>query len=86
MVALIIFYIVSVAELIVYLPQIYKLIKTKSSEDISQVSQTIYLTMSGLWLTYWILTDISLGQMIVQIIIAIEILLQFILVKVYAKR
>lgn len=85
-IALIIFYIVSVAEVIIYIPQIYKLIKTKHSEDISQISQTIGLTMSGLWLAYWILTDITLGQLIVQVIIVIEVLLQFILVKLYAKK
>ncbi len=85
-IALIIFYIVSVAEVIIYIPQICKLIKTKHSEDISQISQTIGLTMSGLWLVYWLLIGISLGQMVVQIIIAVEILTQFILVKAYAKR
>ena len=85
-IALVIFYIISVAEAVVYIPQICKLIKTKHSEDISQISQTIGLTMSGLWLVYWVLTGISSGQMVVQIIIAIEILTQFILVKLYAKK
>lgn len=71
-IALIIFYVVSVAEVIIYIPQIYKLIKTKHSEDISQISQTIGLTMRGLWLVYWTLTDITLGQMIVQVTVVIE--------------
>ncbi len=85
-IALIVFYVASVSEGVLCLPQIYKLLKTKSSEDLSKISQCINLAMSILWVTYWLLCGVTLTQMVAQTIVFAEILAQTILVFAYSHK
>ena len=81
----IIFCILHILEFSIYLPQISKLMQTKSSNDISISSQVINLIMNVLWFIYWILTKVTWIQLCISFVILIEVLLQFILVVKYHK-
>lgn len=83
--ALIIFYIVTALEFITFIPQIYRLLKIKSSADISIASQLIYLIMSFGWVIYWILTDVTIGQLIMSLVLLTENIVQVFLVLIYRK-
>lgn len=81
--AKIIFYIVHIMEFITYIPQIGKLIKTKSSKDISVTSQVVLFSMNVLWLVYWSLTKLPINQLIFCICVFIEVTIQVFLVFIY---
>ena len=84
-IAKIVFYSVSILEFVTYVPQIIQLLKTKSSQDISITSQIVLLLMNGLWLVYWILTDLPTMQFIFCIVIFIEVTMQVALVFLYRR-
>jgi len=84
--AIVIFYVVSILEILAYLPQIVKLFKTKSSKDLSVGSQVLCLVMNAGWLWYFVLTNVTPGQCILSIVLVCEILLQFLLVIIYRKK
>ncbi len=84
-VALIIFYIVHAMEFIGYFPQIVKLIRTKSSKDISIASQLVLVSMSAMWLVYWVLTGLPMKQFVFCMCIFVEVLIQLLLVIIYRK-
>lgn len=85
-ISIIIFYCITIFEFGMYIPQIIKLIKTKSSDDISILSQTINLIMQFGWLTYWVLTNVTIGQLIVSFGIICEVIVQYILVLIYRRK
>lgn len=84
-VAQIIFYVVHIMEFITYIPQIVKLIQTKSSKDISVTSQVVLIIMNALWLVYWMLTELPINQFVFCICIFIEVTMQVFLVFLYRR-
>ena len=81
-----IFYLLHAMEFIGYVPQVVKLIRTKSSRDISVASQLMLFFMTAMWLVYWVLTDLPKEQFVFCICIFIEVSIQLLLVIIYRKR
>lgn len=85
MIATLIFVGLHMLEFGTFIPQIWKLIKTKSSKDISIPAQIIYVIMNLCWMVYWIITKVNWVQMLASCTVMTEVLIQFILVLMYHK-
>ena len=72
-----------VVEFFTFIPQIYKLIKTKSSKDFSLTSQILVLFMNSCWMVYWVMTELKPIELIISGIVMTEVIIQFILVVKY---
>ncbi len=85
LVAKIIYYILHIMEFFIYLPQIIKLVKTKSSKDFSICSQFLFITMNIGYITYFILTGIDKFQLMASLLVFSEIIVQTSLIFIYRK-
>lgn len=84
-VADIIFCVLHTIEFCTFLPQIVKLVRTKSSQDISLLSQILVLFMNSLWMVYWVLTKVTWYEMLFSSVVMMEVIIQFILIVKYHK-
>jgi len=81
--SIVLFCFLHILEFCTFVPQIYKLIRTKSSKDISLASQILVLFMNSCWMVYWIMTEVSPIQLLTSGLVMTEIIIQFILVLKY---
>ena len=69
-----------------YLPQIIKILKTKSVEDVATSSWAIWTLNSGLYLLYIILSEVTIWLILSQLLEVILVGTTFILVLIFKKR
>ena len=84
-IALVLLSIYTVLEFIAYMPQIIKLLKTKSADDLSLTSWFTWITADLCYLTYVLLESPEIGVIFICTLDLVFLLLVFLLTAFYQK-
>ena len=78
--------IITIINVVSYLPQIIQLIKTKSSQDISLHSWYLWDLSSSLWFILMIMDKVGVGMMLLQVLSMLLCYITTFLAFIYRKR